>query len=537
MMNKPKINRPSRPIDFLLADISQRDTLIAHLQQEIRCTVEPCQHATRIYYDSFDWRLYQADLCLYKDQSRQFRRYVLQSRSAGKNIAMQENTEATAVFAQDLATGLLRDKIAPLLEMRALLPLINIQQETLPIRVMNKAEKTVARIVLEHNAIRQSATSRQKIDDYRARVIPLRGFWKAASKLRHTLEQYPHTIASNEGLYDLAIRSLCLTPGEYSSKIDIPLNAQDRADHAMQLILNNLYHTMLANEQGIAANIDSEFLHDFRVAVRRTRSALTQIKQVLPQTEVDKFKAVFSWLGSVTNLPRDLDVHLLNFDTYASSLPDDMRGDLEPLRDYLHKQRTLEYKNLKKTLRSARYRRFKQDWEQFLDTGLCIDNPAESAEIPIVLIAKQYTWRAYRRALKQGNALNPDSPAMQYHELRKTCKKLRYLMEFFASLFPKKEIKPLIRTLKSLQGNLGDFQDLEVHAQSMRVFAEQMLQQEHASSRTLMAMGALAENLEHHKMAIHQEFSDVYQAFQGKKNRDLFESLFKPQEKLPESVL
>ena len=110
-------------------------------------------------------------------------------------------------------------------------------------------------------------------------------------------------------------------------------------------------------------------------------------------------------------------------------------------------------------------------------------------------------------------------------------------MEFFACLFPKNEIKSLIRTLKLLQENLGDFQDLEVHAQSMREFGEQMMEQAQASSNTLMAMGALAENLERNKMEVHQKFSGVYKIFRGKKNQDMFALLFNPEEEIPEPVL
>ena len=40
--------------------------------------------------------------------------------------------------------------------------------------------------------------------------------------------------------------------------------------------------TLRINEDGVRKDLDSEFLHDFRVAVRRTRSALSQIKGVFP---------------------------------------------------------------------------------------------------------------------------------------------------------------------------------------------------------------------------------------------------------------
>ena len=70
---------------------------------------------------------------------------------------------------------------------------------------------------------------------------------------------------------------------------------------------------MKDNEKGIIDDIDSEFLHDFRVAVRRTRSLLGQIRYVLPKRRVTRFKRDFAWLGEVTGPARDMDVYLLSF--------------------------------------------------------------------------------------------------------------------------------------------------------------------------------------------------------------------------------
>ena len=57
--------------------------------------------------------------------------------------------------------------------------------------------------------------------------------------------------------------------------------------------------------------LDTEFLHDFRVALRRTRSLLGQIRDVFPAAAVEHFSSEFSWIGRLTGPPRDLDVLLL----------------------------------------------------------------------------------------------------------------------------------------------------------------------------------------------------------------------------------
>ena len=85
---------------------------------------------------------------------------------------------------------------------------------------------------------------------------------------------------------------------------------------------------MQRNEPGVRADIDSEFLHDYRVAVRRTRSALSQIKDVLPEDKVEHFKTEFGWLGQMTGPTRDLDVYLLQFEHLRNQLPEYMRDRL-----------------------------------------------------------------------------------------------------------------------------------------------------------------------------------------------------------------
>ena len=47
-------------------------------------------------------------------------------------------------------------------------------------------------------------------------------------------------------------------------------------------MLANLRDAMLANWDGTVADIDPEFLHDLRVAVRRTRVVLANAGRVLP---------------------------------------------------------------------------------------------------------------------------------------------------------------------------------------------------------------------------------------------------------------
>ena len=94
---------------------------------------------------------------------------------------------------------------------------------------------------------------------------------------------------------------------------------------------------MRANEAGVRAALDTEFLHDYRVAVRRTRSALSQLKGVFDPSRLAPFRKEFAWLGEVTGPLRDLDVYLLTLPDYRSELPVASRHDLDPLEQLLMK--------------------------------------------------------------------------------------------------------------------------------------------------------------------------------------------------------
>ncbi len=60
---------------------------------------------------------------------------------------------------------------------------------------------------------------------------------------------------------------------------------------------------------------------------------------------------------------------------------------------------------------------------------------------------------------KRGRAIRPGALPSELHPLRKSLKKLRYGVEFVASLYPKKAVKRLVKRIKALQKSLGVIND------------------------------------------------------------------------------
>ena len=511
-------------IDYLIPEQLDANAVEAALCEKIRFSTEPVRHETCTYYDSFDGRLYGNNTILEERVEGKQRKAVFRRLNDASPLAEARITRKPA-FIQDLPPGRLHDELAPLLEMRELLPLASVRSRVRCLRMLNREEKTVARVLIEESdmQIRKGAKARRLAG--RVSLLPVRGYNKPVAHIKKRLESLQLATDSQDPLLSaLAISGI--TPGGYSSKLGLQLDPDMRGDMAVRIILHRLLDIMLANEAGTRTGTDSEFLHDFRVAVRRTRSALGQIKGVLPLRILNRYKREFAWLGQITGNTRDLDVYLLKFDDYKNSLPASTQNDIEPLRDFLHRHWRDEHRTLVRALDTARYRRLVTGWRSFLEQPVNERSTLPNARRPVYEIARERIWRVYKRILKEGRAIETDTPAEALHELRKTAKKLRYLMEFFQSLFPSGKIKRLISVLKDLQNNLGDFQDFEVQVLTLRRFSQQMVAENMAPAGTLLAMGMLIDGLERRQQLARQEFSDRFEAFSQPENQARFRALF-----------
>ncbi len=294
------------------------------------------------------------------------------------------------------------------------------------------------------------------------------------------------------------------------------------ADAACKAIYSQLLITIRANEAGIFDNTDSEFLHDFRVAVRKTRAGLGQLKGVLPDSISLRYATFFAWLGQATSPCRDVDVYLLNFDRYKEALPVAIREDLNPLRDFLLHKQQRNYQELAEKLRSSHYALNMSDWEQYLQRPAAKPLPVTQANAhrPVKQLADLNLRKLCRRVLQEGDAITGLSSGDTFHELRKTCKKLRYLIEFFQTFYPKPALKELLNTLKGLQDVLGTLQDCQVHTAYLKQFRKQMSSRLPAPTR--LAVEALQQILADISNQARQAFAAKFADFKQGNARALF---------------
>ncbi len=513
-------------MQFVVPPQVEVEELISMIEERVSSREEGSATMVRVYYDSFDCRLYAADGVLAAHESGPVTKTLCWGTLDGITINGTLSVSRVPRFVWDFPPGELRSRLEPILKMRALLPQARVQSARRTFRVLNNEQKTVTRWAVDTHTLllNERGETTQHLGNT-VQIFPMKGYDKAANRMGRLMQYDLQLPPAQLPLLLNALEAQGRHPSDYSSKLNLKLQPDMRADAATKMILLHLLNTLERNEAGTRADIDSEFLHDFRVAVRRTRSALSQIKGVFPPAETTHYQEEFRWLGRITSPTRDMDVYLLKYSDYSAELSPAVRDDLTPLHAFLVAQQDKEHRALVKALDSARFARLLKAWRVFLESSATTGDLVNAAR-PVTQVASKRIWRVYRRVLEEGQAITPDSPAEALHDLRKTCKKLRYLMEFFQSLYPPAEIKQLIKTLKVLQNNLGDFQDFEVQASYLKWFGEQMLEAGNTPATSLMAMGILVERLLNRQQQVRTEFANRFVTFSRPKNQKQFKALF-----------
>ncbi len=304
------------------------------------------------------------------------------------------------------------------------------------------------------------------------------------------------------------------------AKVEVAIGYEQRADAAAAAVLRRLLAVVSENLEGAVAGADTEYLHQLRIAVRRSRTVQRQLRGVFPALDLPGYRSDFRWLQRATGDSRDLDVYVEDFGDLRRMLPGSMRGELEPLRATLIRRQLVARTRMTAALRSRRAADLSEDWERLLESlvELALDDRPD-ARRSIGSLTGERIVAVYETIVSTGGAIDESSPAESYHELRKTGKELRYLLELFATqLFDEELTEPLIRSLKSMQDLLGRHQDREVQVQMLHSLVDEVATLAGGPAACL-AMGVLVERLRADELATRREFAARYAALADDEQR------------------
>jgi len=493
------------------------EELLLRLEKKFILAGDEAVTQQRTYCDSFDWRLFKAGYLLFCTGLQ----WTLAEIETGKTVVEEKGPKVRpGLFAGDFLPGKLRDRLHSLSGIRCVSPISKAEVSRQTIPLLNRDEKAVVRLVVEQFVV-DGDDQVLRI----ARLDPVRGYTEELEQARKVFKKCaPATVSPGHFVLEQGGLKEGRTPGGYSSRFLLQLDPDQTAFSAVQIIYKQLLDTMYLNIPGTIADLDSEFLHDLRVAIRRTRSGLSLIKNVLPDEVTEQYKADFAYLGKITGPTRDMDVYLLYEEAYKDRLPESLQAGLHTFFENLATARRMTQQALVKELKGTRVKEILSSWGNYLnDPG---EPAAKCAELPVIDIARKIIFKRYKRVLNDGLAITRKTPDAEIHRLRIQGKKLRYAIEFFSSLFPKQEIESAIKQLKQLQNYLGDFNDLSVQQEMLQDYISQTRPGSRKNLELVAALGGLMDNLHQEQVKARGEFAGVFSKFSGRRNTTLFEQLF-----------
>jgi len=238
----------------------------------------------------------------------------------------------------------------------------------------------------------------------------------------------------------------------------IGLDPSDPMQEAARKILRYYLQRMLEHEPGARLGEDAEELHDMRVALRRMRSAIDLLQPYLPADLARECNDGLRRLGRVLGRVRDMDVALQRAWSYLQNNILEER-ELSPLLSTFRQKRRSGRKQMLRYLRSPGYARLLERLDELIERLGAVPLPQEEAETAGQL-APRYLYLRWR-VVQAYEAVLPGAPVELLHTLRIDCKHLRYALEAFREVLPRRVVK-LIPEVITLQNHLGDIHDAAV---------------------------------------------------------------------------
>ncbi|HWJ17663.1 MAG TPA: CHAD domain-containing protein, partial [Geobacterales bacterium] len=209
----------------------------------------------------------------------------------------------------------------------------------------------------------------------------------------------------------------------------------------------------------------AEGAHQLRVGLTRLRAAHRALNPRLDSPAFHHLEDDARTIARAVGELRDADVLIEDiYAPVAGAAP--VQQGFDALHHALQSHRTAKQGSARECLRGGPWSRLLLSlalWPAMLET-----NPSLQ-EQSIEDYAKQALRKRWKKVAKCGRAIESLEPE-EKHKMRRSLKKLRYMIEFFAPIFQSKDVKPFVKQLKALQDVFGYVNDVRM-AEQIRTIA------------------------------------------------------------------
>jgi len=259
------------------------------------------------------------------------------------------------------------------------------------------------------------------------------------------------------------------------------------------------------NEPGIVADTDTEFLHRYRVCLRKARALAGLSEGVFPEEKRAELKGVLSCIFAKTSKLRDADTQCLREEETKESLPPEAVLGLEEVFADFRAARKKERRELVRYFLSEEYRSAVESLRAFFTDTKNLGGG--EGRVRVGEFVAEQVGRRCKKVLRRAEALKEGAEDEQIHELRIDAKKLRYTCENFRGLREERAWEEIEKPFRELQSTLGRFNDLCVHErQALDYWKEKKASAGNGASGDVgFALGALVARLGQEKSMARKE--------------------------------
>lgn len=265
---------------------------------------------------------------------------------------------------------------------------------------------------------------------------------------------------------DKAERGFRLAAGTHpiaSRARKVTLERMMTTGEALGAILDNCLGQWLRNVPAAADGHDIEGVHQLRIAIRRSRSALSIFAAALDTDERKVWNERLKSVITATGPARQRDVFLSQLMPAITAIaPAEAGPGLETLAAHLSAERSAAYDAVHHFLRSETHTDLQLDWASWVALeGWQQGAGAAARDVlarPAIELARELLRKRHKRVKKLGKNFTELTDSDR-HQVRLALKKLRYGVEFLGGLFPGKTAKRYAKAAAALQDELGILND------------------------------------------------------------------------------
>lgn len=285
----------------------------------------------------------------------------------------------------------------------------------------------------------------------------------------------------NEDPFDMILSVNQRYKRDYQSRFALDFEPSTYGCIALGQALSSEQHRAEKNAPWIKDHPDPEFLHDLRVALRRTSSLIKSLEPLLGSIDTSWFRSELKYFINTSSPVRDLEN--LGIITGKQLDANKSSPELDDLNSQISRDVSRKYDELAQLIPSPRFDNLISSWGQIARKSLSLSlapDPVFNAmgstighvesldvfpktrvkESARVLLAKSGA-----ALIKRARKARKLKTAESLHSLRKEAKAFRYLLEFYEPVLEPARTRQCINSIKKLQDALGQHQDTFVQSQ------------------------------------------------------------------------